>query len=155
MPSTPTVAGLPSGPHFYLFSITLHAGPHLSHPSLDAALQPDTSSCCRLPTACSQPTLQSPPKKTSHWEKKTTTTQPTVASPPLNRSAKNAKNVPRHSSLYSHSSQLRSRQAKLCRRSSDGVTTKMCQTEMKAAQHHGDKRQKTELLPFRAEGYVA
>lgn len=62
----------PGGPHFYLFSITLHAGPHLSHPSLDAVLQPDTSSCCRLPTARPQPTLQSPPVKISHWRKKPT-----------------------------------------------------------------------------------
>lgn len=109
MPDAPSVEGKPQGPSRPAPS----QGPaHRSTPT------PARAHGCRQ-SRSSQPAAQSPSGNL--------TLRKTIASPPSSRSARNAKNFPRHSSLYSRSSQLHSRRAKnLTGEPRHGATTTTC-----------------------------
>lgn len=114
------------------------AQPHPSQLSVRGTLcQPAISSCCML-TISFQPTLESPPKNLPLNQHNS---QPPS---PLNRSSKNAKNSPRHSSLYSYPSWLPAAlQAgkNITEETTYGVTTKTCQVKSRATLYYRSKKE--------------
>lgn len=102
--------------------------------------------------ACSQwaPSLHwSPPKKPCA---KPTQFPAPSSFPPLNRSSKNAKNFPRHSSLYSYPSWLPAALKagkNITEETTYGVTTKTCQVKIRATLcYRSKKAQEMRFLPL-------
>lgn len=133
---------------FLLFSNTAHRSTATSEPDLHAWDTVPASHLQLLHAHNKLPAYTGGPPKNLTLNQHNSQPSPH----PLNRSSKNAKNFPRHSSLYSYPSWLPAAlQAgeNITEETTYGVTTKTCQIKIKATLYYRSKKaQELRFLPL-------